>query len=195
VPGIEPLFCGKLILEKRKLDYLVALGLEHTGQPSTEMHALVVADGPLRHEAEAYTASKGVHATFAGVLDQSRIAKAYVAADCLVLPSSDGETWGLVVNEVMACGRPALASDRVGCHLDLVVPGKTGHVFSLGDVASLASHLSQPALDPTAARALGAGADALVEGRHSIPNAAAGTVRALSALGAGFGTEARAFAC
>jgi len=34
------------------------------------------------------------------------------AADALVLPSDAGETWGLVVNEAMACGRPAIVSDR-----------------------------------------------------------------------------------
>jgi hypothetical protein len=164
-------------------------------QPSTEMHALVVGDGRLRHEVEAYTTSKGVHATFAGFLNQSGIAEANVAVDCPVLPSADGETRGLVVAEVLACGRPAIVSDKVGCHLDLVLPGTTGHVFSLGDVASLASHLRQLALDPTADRALGAGANALVEGRYSIPHAVAGTVGALSSLGAGFGTETRAFAC
>ena len=39
--------------------------------------------------------------TFAGFLNQSEIPRAYVAADCIVLPSDYGETWGLVVNEAM----------------------------------------------------------------------------------------------
>src|SRR5207245_2803101 len=80
----------------------------------------------------------GVPATFAGFLNQSEIASAYAAGDALVLPSDFGETWGLVVNEAMACGRAAVVSDRVGCGLDLVIPGKTGERFAFGDTQALA---------------------------------------------------------
>jgi glycosyltransferase involved in cell wall biosynthesis len=77
--------------------------------------------------------------TFAGFLNQSEIADAYIAADCLVLPSDFGETWGLVVNEAMCCNRPAIVSDRVGCWPDLVTSGETGAVFPFGDVGRLAA--------------------------------------------------------
>ena len=39
-----------------------------------------------------------------------------------------GETWGLAVNEALACGRPVLVSDRVGCAED-VVDESCGRVF------------------------------------------------------------------
>jgi glycosyltransferase involved in cell wall biosynthesis len=42
-----------------------------------------------------------------------------VAADCLVLPSDHGETWGLVVNEALASGLPCIVSDACGCAEDL----------------------------------------------------------------------------
>jgi glycosyltransferase involved in cell wall biosynthesis len=67
--------------------------------------------------------------------------KAYVASDCLVLPSDNGETWGLVVNEAMACGLPALVSDQVGCCADLIVPGETGEVFEFGNYNMLADYM------------------------------------------------------
>jgi hypothetical protein len=43
-----------------------------------------------------------------------------VAADCLVLPSDHGETWGLLVNEALASGLPCLVSDACGCAEDLL---------------------------------------------------------------------------
>jgi len=80
------------------------------------------------------------HASFAGFLNQTEISRAYVAADCLVLPSDYGETWGLVVNEAMASGLPCVISDQCGCAEDL---GKSGPnlVFPCGDIRTLADCL------------------------------------------------------
>jgi glycosyltransferase involved in cell wall biosynthesis len=61
---------------------------------------------------------------------------AYAAADILVLPSRS-ETWGLVVNEAMASGIPAIASDQVGCVPDLVIEGESGSVFPATDYMAL----------------------------------------------------------
>jgi glycosyltransferase involved in cell wall biosynthesis len=96
--------------------------------------------------------------TFTGFLNQSRVVEAYAAADCLVLPSDAGETWGLVVNEAMACGRPALVSDQAGCAADLIVQGRTGAVFPCGDVAALAALLREWSAD--AGRCVRAGEEA-----------------------------------
>ena len=49
------------------------------------------------------------------------------------MPSAYGETWGLAVNEALACGRPVLVSDRVGCVEDVVEPGRNGLVFRHDD--------------------------------------------------------------
>jgi glycosyltransferase involved in cell wall biosynthesis len=79
-------------------------------------------------------------ASFPGFLNQTEISRAYVAADCLVLPSDYGETWGLVVNEAMASGLPCLISDQCGCAEDL---GNTepNVVFPCGDTTALADSL------------------------------------------------------
>jgi len=59
-----------------------------------------------------------------------------------VLPSDGGETWGLVVNEAMACGSPAIVSDAVGCGPDLIDEGKTGFTFHVGESTQLAHRLA-----------------------------------------------------
>jgi glycosyltransferase involved in cell wall biosynthesis len=81
-------------------------------------------------------------ASFAGFLNQSELPAAYVAADVMALPS-ESETWGLVVNEAMACGLPAIVSDAVGCAPDLIAEGKTGFIFPIGNAPALAERLEQ----------------------------------------------------
>lgn len=68
--------------------------------------------------------------------NQSDMPWVYRTGDVFVLPSRS-ETWGLGVNEAMACGRTAVVSDRCGCAADLIVPGKTGFVFRSGDATDL----------------------------------------------------------
>ena len=79
-------------------------------------------------------------ASFAGFLNQTEISRAYVAADCLVLPSDHGETWGLVVNEALASDLPCLVSDACGCAEDLVGQKLS---FPMGDRKALAAKLER----------------------------------------------------
>lgn len=140
------LFCGKFEEKKRPLDFLGAVAT--AADRGAPIHALLVGTGHLDGPARELVQSRRIPATFAGFLNQGQIAAAYVAADCLVLPSDYGETWGLVVNEAMACGIPALVSDRAGCGPDLIVPDQTGRVFPFGDVDRLAVELAQLARNP-----------------------------------------------
>ena len=77
------------------------------------------------------------NASFAGFLNQSEISRAYVAADCLVLPSDAQETWGLVVNEAMASGLPSIVSNACGCVEDLIEPIRPDLSYPVGDIAAL----------------------------------------------------------
>jgi glycosyltransferase involved in cell wall biosynthesis len=62
----------------------------------------------------------------------------YRLANVFVLPSKGpGETWGLAINETMACSKPAIVSDRCGCAPDLIIPGVTGYIFKAGDQQDL----------------------------------------------------------
>jgi glycosyltransferase involved in cell wall biosynthesis len=147
-------FVGKLIAKKRPLDFLDALA--RARRTNRAIRGVVVGDGPLRGEVEAYQRDHDTGSVMIGFLNQQAIARAYVAADALVLPSDGGETWGLVVNEAMACGTPAIVSDAVGCVPDLIEEGATGLSYACGDVAALADRLNRlAALTPDARLALG----------------------------------------
>lgn len=57
------------------------------------------------------------------------LAPIYRNAECVILPSFSGETWGLTINEAMACGTPVLVSKQCGCCETLCIKGKTGFPF------------------------------------------------------------------
>ncbi len=173
------LFCGKLIGKKRPLDLLQAM--RRATKDRDGLHLLVVGDGELMADARILAERDNLPVTFAGFLNQTEIVGAYVAADCLVLPSDAGETWGLVVNEAMACGLPAIVSDRVGCGPDLVLDGVTGARFPVGDVGALARRLADYARDPSARRAMGAQARERVLSRYTLDRAVEGTLAAITA--------------
>jgi glycosyltransferase involved in cell wall biosynthesis len=179
IPAEAVCFCyaGKLEPKKRILDLLEALRL--AAARSVSLHLLVVGSGALMSEAQAFGAEHKLPVTFAGFLNQTEIPSAYVAADCLVLPSDYGETWGLVVNEAMACGRPAIVSDRVGCTADLVTDGVTGAVFPFADTAALAQRLETLAADLPRLRTMGEQARQRVLQGYSIQKSVDGTLRAV----------------
>src|SRR5439155_17973994 len=108
---------------------------------------LMVGDGPMRSQCEDFVARNEAPIRLAGFLNQSEIAGVYVAADALVLPS-EGETWGLAVNEAMACGRPCFVSDQVGCGPDMIAEGINGAMFPCGNSDWLAGLLRQYADRP-----------------------------------------------
>ena len=153
--GIPPgrtvfLFAGKLVAKKRPLDLIAALA-RLPGDLRGRAHALVAGDGPLRAECEDQARQHQVSATFAGFLNQTRLPDAYAAADLLVLPSDAGETWGLVVNEAMASGRPAIVSRVAGCCADLVQDGETGRACGPAQVNELAGIMAGYLRDPALA--------------------------------------------
>jgi glycosyltransferase involved in cell wall biosynthesis len=148
--GIPPaasclLFCGKLIPSKRPLDLLAAVERAVAARPEIagRVHVVFAGDGALmgalRYRAARLAALAGrPMVSFAGFLNQTEIPRAYAAVDWLVLPSDAAETWGLVVNEALASGIPAIASDLCGSALDLVTPLDPRLVYRCGDVAALA---------------------------------------------------------
>ncbi len=176
------LFAGKFIEKKRPLDFVRAIA--GANRKGSRIMGLMVGDGPLRSSCEDEVKTAGAPIHFTGFLNQSEIPTAYAAVDALVLPSDGGETWGLVVNEAMASGKPCLVSDRVGCGPDLIVPGETGHVFPLDNVAALTSLLGSYAERRRDLQEMGARAARRIS-EYSIGAAVNGVIAAMSAASKG----------
>ncbi|GMU65510.1 MAG: hypothetical protein AMXMBFR36_17840 [Acidobacteriota bacterium] len=183
--GIPPddtvlLFAGKLESKKRPADLLDALGA--TRRERLGLRVLIAGSGQLESDLRRQARDRRLPVTFAGFLNQTEMPRAYAAADALVLPSDAGETWGLVVNEAMASGLPAIVSDRVGCREDLVEEGTTGFSFPCGDALALSACMSAVASDPERMTAMGEAARRRVESLYSVERAVEGTVRAVEAV-------------
>ena len=153
------LFCGKFIPKKRPLDIVAAARLLLEKEKLSRLHLLFVGSGVLGpklrracrvvFDAESQSISPRVDdtncvsdfppASFAGFLNQKEISQAYVAADCLVLPSDYRETWGLVVNEALASGLPCLVSQACGCAEEF----SGCEAFAPGDINRLSGELAR----------------------------------------------------
>lgn len=171
------LYMGKLIEKKRILDQLAAL--ERSSGVTGNVHLLIAGTGELMEEAKKMASERQLPVTFAGFLNQTEITRAYVAADCLILSSDYDETWGLVVNEAMICGLPAIVSDRAGCGPDLVNDGVTGFIYPFGNIHELSERMLWMANNPKAMRQMGENAQKRVLRDYSVEKAVRGTLNSI----------------
>jgi glycosyltransferase involved in cell wall biosynthesis len=146
------LFCAKLQPWKAPQDLLEAFS--RAGVPNSFL--VFAGDGPLRSAIENRARELGIadRVRILGFVNQSQLPSVYRAADFFVLPSLY-EPFGLVVNEAMLCGCPAVVSDRAGAKYDLVREGETGSVFPAGNVDALAAICRDLLSDPEKCRRMG----------------------------------------
>lgn len=130
------LYSGRLIDRKRVGDLAQALG------DIANCVLVIAGHGPEESRLRSQCADLNQSAVFLGHLESDELAKIYVLADCLVLPSTD-EPWGLVVNEALFAGLAVVVSDDCGCASDLVIPDKNGFVFTTGKVTELTAKINQ----------------------------------------------------
>ena len=124
----------------------VDLIIQSTLDSGPHHHVVIAGSGPLETEfKERFASDPRVH--FLGFVNQSRMPIFYRMIDLLALASSS-ETWGLCVNEALACGTPCVVSNRAGCSHDMFDHAETGAVISWNDAKEwercIADLLSKP---------------------------------------------------
>ena len=136
------LFVGRISEKKGVKDLLRAFALVLREHPL----ATLVLAGPCddRPSLDRLAGELGVTAAteFLGPMAIDKLAAEYGRATCLVLPSHS-EAWGLVVNEALSYGCPAVVSDHCGCIPELVLEGETGLTFPVRDIQALAGTLGR----------------------------------------------------
>jgi glycosyltransferase involved in cell wall biosynthesis len=169
---VVALFAGKLVERKRPLDLIQAAALAQSrGRPIT---VLVAGSGPLEQQLRDHARTSDVRLIMLGFCNQSEMPAAYAACDLLVLPSDGSETWGLVANEALACGRAVVLSDETGSAPDLAGDRTAGRTFPMGNISALEAAIAAIVVAPCAPGAIKAKAD-----EHSIQAAAAGILDAV----------------
>lgn len=96
---------------------------------------LMVGNGVLEDELKAL-AKGNENIQFLPFQNQSQMPLLYRLGDIFCLPSKS-ETWGLAVNEALACGAAVIVSEKVGCAADLVPDENIGWRFTLDETDKL----------------------------------------------------------
>jgi glycosyltransferase involved in cell wall biosynthesis len=184
LPGRYFLFAGRLVREKGVFELLSAYA-KLQERLRRQIGLVFVGDGESRKKLEKQAAvistSSGV-IKFAGFAHREQLAAYYGLAEMLILPTYS-DTWGLVVNEAMACGLPVILSSAAGCAVDLVRDGWNGLTIPPHDVSALAAAMDGLASEPGLSATMGANSAQHIS-HFSSQQWADGIVRAVETNGA-----------
>ena len=135
------LFVGRLVLEKGVFELLQAYATLDQNL-RRQVGLVFVGDGPCRAELQkqASAVTEGT-IEFPGFAQREQLPAYYALAEMFVLPTYT-DTWGLVVNEAMACGLPVIVSRVAGCASDLIQENWNGLIVEPKDVSSLTSAIA-----------------------------------------------------
>lgn len=145
------LFVGRLAPEKRVDLILEAIARLSRRLPRLSLRVIGTGSEEAALIRLARTLGIADRVEFSGVMPRERVPEGMAAADLLILPS-DVETFGSVLVEALATGRPVLAT-RSGGPIDIVEPS-VGGLVSGGDAAELAEAIAAQLDRPWDERAL-----------------------------------------
>jgi glycosyltransferase involved in cell wall biosynthesis len=155
------LFVGRLVREKGVRDLFDAYALLPS-ELREQLGLVIAGDGPLRPELESL--AREIYPgtiQFTGFVQRDELAAYYTLAECFVLPTHT-DTWGLVINEAMACDLPIICTSVAGCAKDLVKAN--GKVVPPKDITQLRSAMQEIARDVSLRHRMAAESHRLVQG-------------------------------
>ena len=159
---LNVLFVGRLDPRKGLPVLLEAMPALRRSVP--EARLVVVGDSFLRPWLERRLAARErEHVVFAGSVPPKALAGYYASSHVVASPATRNESFGIVLLEAMASGKPLVASDIPG-YRAVVDDGKDGLLVPPGDAHALASALSDLLRDPARRRSFGAHGRAKAEG-------------------------------
>lgn len=146
------LFVGRL--ERRKgLEPLVR-AFTRLKAERPEVRLFVVGEGPERDRCQALLPARlRSDVVFLGRVAHDDKARFFASCDLFVAPALGGESFGIVLLEAMAAGRPVVASDLPG-YRSVVRDGLQGHLVPPNDPAALAATIGALLDNPALGRAM-----------------------------------------
>ena len=137
---INIVFVGRL--DPRKgVNHLIASIPRVVERTRGRARFLIVGDSYLRRKLEASVrADMREHVSFIGAVPARDLPRWYATADIFVSPATGNESFGIVLLEAMASGRPVVCSDIPG-YRSAVVPDYNGVLHEPGNVEALADAL------------------------------------------------------
>ncbi len=142
LPSRYYLFVGRLVREKGIFDLLTAYQrISHDLR--SQIGLVFVGDGPCKCELQQKASEiTGGSIRVVDFVQRDELGAFYGLAETFVLPTYT-DTWGMVVNEAMACGLPVIVSNAAGCAADLVRENWNGLSVKAGDIDGLSSAMTR----------------------------------------------------
>lgn len=138
------------------------------GDPD-DMHLLAVGGGELQPEYRAQANARGLSARahWSGTVSAQELPSHLAAMDMLVLPSlgTGAESFGIVLIEAMASGKPVIATTLPGVRR-VVDDGRDGYLVPPGDATRLADAVGRLGRNANLRRVFGAAGRRKVEERY-----------------------------
>jgi len=154
------LYFGRLSEEKGLRDLVRAM------KRVNRARLVIAGDGPIRGELERMVSDLGLcNVEFAGKLQGEAMEQRIRDSAFTIFPSRVFETLGKTILESYAMGRAVIATD-LGSRREMVTDGKTGLLYTAGDVEQLAGAISFLYQRPELAAQMGTAGRELVRLRH-----------------------------
>ncbi len=141
---VNILFVGRLDPRKGVGQLLAALAQVLTQYAAIRLILVGPLDRPARQRYRRLAAAYGLapeQVVFAGAVDQASLPRYYASADVFCSPALGGESFGMVLLEAMAAGKPIVAT-RIGGYRELVSEWREALLVPPGDVEALAAALA-----------------------------------------------------
>jgi len=158
-PAIMPadrqwvLYVGRL--EPRKGVDVLIYAMNRVQKRAPEASLLIVGDGSERQRLEGLARATGIAATFAGSVPDEDMIACLQASDIVCSPAIGGESFGIVLLEAMAAGKPIVAS-RIAGYAELVGDAGCARLVPPGEDGALATELLALITNEALRRQLGA---------------------------------------
>jgi phosphatidylinositol alpha-mannosyltransferase len=142
-------------LERRKGAGHLVRAMAAVARRAPGARLVLVGDGPDRGDLERLAADLRVDVRFAGAVPDDDVPAFFQAADVVCAPAVGDESFGLVLLEAMAAGRPIVAS-RIAGYAELVADRPCARLVPPGDAEALAREIVDLLEQPDACAALSA---------------------------------------
>ncbi|HUK35331.1 MAG TPA: glycosyltransferase family 4 protein [Vicinamibacterales bacterium] len=146
------LYVGRLEPRKGVDRLLRAMTVVRRQVPCAQL--VIVGEGPDREALESEACALNVDVQFVGHVSDDDLPGFYRSADVVCSPALRDESFGIVLLEAMAAGRPIVATNIAG-YAELLRPAGCARFADVEDVDALAREISAVLVDRPLARTLG----------------------------------------
>lgn len=150
---INILFLGR-IEERKGLTYLLQ-AYQILEKKFSNIRLLIVGEGPLKSDLENWVRSNKLkNVFFEGEASENKIHSYYASSDIFCSPAIFGESFGMVLLEAMACGKPVVAFSNDG-YKDFLKDKKAGFLVPPKNYKALAEKLEILVKNPILRKKMG----------------------------------------